>query len=110
VRATLEALAGLEPAREVAVARELSKLHEQVLRGPAADVLATLPEPVRGEIALVLAPLPDGAAVAAPADALAAASELVEAGVSRRQAAAVVARLTGASRRALYDSLTRRQA
>ena len=79
------------------MARELSKLHEQVLRGTAAEVLEALPEPVRGEIALVLAPLDEADGAAAPEDALAAAAELVEAGVSRRQAAALVARLTGVS-------------
>jgi 16S rRNA (cytidine1402-2'-O)-methyltransferase len=105
LRATLETLAELEPERGAAVARELSKVHEQVLRGSAAELLEALPEPVRGEIVLVLAPLDEQASQAAPEDALAAARELVTAGVPKRQAAALVARLTGASRRELYDAL-----
>lgn len=48
----------LMPERTLAVARELTKIHEQVLKGTAAEVLAALPDPLRGEIVLVLGPLP----------------------------------------------------
>ena len=57
--------------------------------------------PPKGEVTLVVGP-----AVAEPepdeSAALAAVSELVAAGVPRRQAADVVARLTGVARNALY--------
>ena len=42
------------PDRPVTLARELTKLHEQVLRGTAAEVAAALGEKVRGEITLVI--------------------------------------------------------
>jgi len=54
VRRTLTVLAEVLPERQVAVARELTKLHEQVVRGTAAEVLDALGERVRGEITLVV--------------------------------------------------------
>ena len=58
IRKTLEQLEAELPTVRVAVCRELTKLHEQVLRGTPAEVLAELPEPVRGEVTLVIAPPP----------------------------------------------------
>jgi 16S rRNA (cytidine1402-2'-O)-methyltransferase len=100
--AALSSLAALQPARPVAVCRELTKRFEEVVRGPAAAVAARFSEPPRGEITLVV-----GAAAVASAEpgetaALAAVAELVAAGVPRRQAADVVARLTRTSRNTLY--------
>lgn len=40
--------------RKVALCRELTKIHEQVLRGPIAEVRAELSDPARGEITLVV--------------------------------------------------------
>ena len=54
VRRALAAMAAALPERRVALARELTKVHEQVLRGTAAEVLDALGEPVRGEITLVI--------------------------------------------------------
>jgi len=98
--ATLRSLATALPGRPVAVCRELTKAFEEVVRGRAVEVATRFPEPPKGEITLVLGPGeltgPDeGAAVAAV-------TELVAAGVPRRQAADVVARLTGAARNRLY--------
>ena len=68
--------------------------------GPAAEVGERFPEPVKGEITLVIgAGEPPSVDVS---DAVAAVAELVAAGASRRTAADVVARITGASRNALY--------
>ena len=100
--ATLRSLAAADPGRTIAVCRELTKRHEQVVRGSAEEVAAAFTEPPKGEITLVLGP----AAKAEPADLAAAAqgvAELVAAGLPRRKAAEVVARLTGLSRRRLYD-------
>jgi 16S rRNA (cytidine1402-2'-O)-methyltransferase len=97
---TLRSLADALPTRQVAVCRELTKRFEEVVRGTAAEVAARFPEAPKGEIVLVL-----GAAEAvvdeeAGAEAVA---ELVRAGLARRQAAELVARLTGASRNALFN-------
>lgn len=55
VRALLEELAPELGDRPVALARELTKLHEEVVRGTAGEVLAALPdEGPRGEIVLLI--------------------------------------------------------
>jgi 16S rRNA (cytidine1402-2'-O)-methyltransferase len=56
LRAGLRLLDERWPERLVVVARELTKLHEEVLRGTPAAVLEGLAETVRGEVVLVLAP------------------------------------------------------
>ena len=49
------AFAELLPDRELAVARELTKIHEEILRGKAADLVAHYgARKVRGEIVLVV--------------------------------------------------------
>ena len=103
--ATLAVLAEEEPEREVAVCRELTKLHEEVRRGSAAELAAGYRQaPVRGEIVLVLGP-GAGPQRAAFADALHALAELVDAGARPRTAASVVARLCGQRANELYRGL-----
>ena len=107
--ATLALLAEADPAREVAVCRELTKAHEEVVRGTAAELAERYSSrPPKGEIVLVVAP-PDtiGADRESPDQAtLEALRELVDAGAHPRKAATVVASLTGTSANALYRALT----
>ena len=108
VPATLALLASADPAREVAVCRELTKVHEEVVRGTAAELAERYADaPPRGEVVLVLGPATadTGTADAAPAG-LEALRRLVEAGAHPRKAAGVVAELTGGSANALYRALT----
>ncbi len=106
--ATLGVLAERAPERPVAVCRELTKLHEEVRRGSAAELAVHYREhPPRGEVVLVV-----DRAAATPevdsgnrVDALAALRELVSAGARPRPAAGVVARLTGMSVNELYRGL-----
>jgi 16S rRNA (cytidine1402-2'-O)-methyltransferase len=104
VGASLATLAEIDPDRPVAVCRELTKIHEEVVRGTAAALAARYagPDP-RGEIVLVIGGAPprsdlDPAAV----DAV---RRLVESGARARAAASVVADLTGASANALYRAV-----
>jgi 16S rRNA (cytidine1402-2'-O)-methyltransferase len=108
VPATLALLAELDPEREVAVCRELTKAHEEVARGSAAELAARYAdEPPRGEVVLVIgAPAPSAASDAAGAAAVEALRKLVDAGAHPRKAASVVASLTGTSANALYRALT----
>jgi 16S rRNA (cytidine1402-2'-O)-methyltransferase len=105
--ATLALLAELDGEREDAVCRELTKAHEEVVRGSAAELAARYAStPVKGEIVLVLAPPAPPDAGAPDPGAVKALRDLVDAGAHPRQAATVVAGLTGGSANALYRALT----
>jgi 16S rRNA (cytidine1402-2'-O)-methyltransferase len=107
VAASLAVLAELDPSRPVAVCRELTKLHEEVVRGRADDLAAryTASEP-RGEVVLVVGAAPRRDAV--DDAAIAAVRRLVDAGARPRVAAGVVAELTGGSANALYKAVAER--
>jgi 16S rRNA (cytidine1402-2'-O)-methyltransferase len=81
--------------REVAVVRELTKLHEEVVRGGAGQVLADFAgrDQVRGEIVLLLAPAAEPEA--AVQDVPQALRLLLEDGVPLRQAVKQVAKASG---------------
>jgi 16S rRNA (cytidine1402-2'-O)-methyltransferase len=99
--ATLASLAGADPGRGVAVCRELTKVHEEVVRGSARELSERFVEAPKGEVTLVI-----GAATATepadPHEASAAVAELVAAGLPRRRAVDVIARVTGVPRNSLY--------
>ncbi len=99
--ATLRSLAAAFPERRVAVCRELTKKFEEVVRGTSAELSTRFQSPPKGEITLVVGPAAEPVR-ADESDALAAVVELVAAGVPRRQAADVVARLARLSRNSLY--------
>jgi 16S rRNA (cytidine1402-2'-O)-methyltransferase len=104
VGASLAVLAERDPARPVAVCRELTKVHEEVVRGDAASLAARYAAaPPRGEVVLVIGGAPprtgpDPAAIAAV-------RRLVAAGARSRVAASVVGELTGAPANALYRAV-----
>jgi 16S rRNA (cytidine1402-2'-O)-methyltransferase len=107
--ASLAVLADIDPARPAAVCRELTKVHEEIVRAEAATLAERYAaEAPRGEIVLVV-----GAAASGPEQdlevAVAALRRLVEAGAKPRPAAGVVAELTGVSANALYKALTARE-
>jgi 16S rRNA (cytidine1402-2'-O)-methyltransferase len=103
--ASLAALAALDGEREVAVCRELTKVHEEVVRGTASELAERYAagEP-KGEIVLVVAGAP--AAEGDLGAALEALRRLVDAGAKARPAAGVVSGLTGVPANALYRALT----
>jgi 16S rRNA (cytidine1402-2'-O)-methyltransferase len=98
-------------AREAAVAREIGKTYEEVVRASLGDLAARFAvHPARGEVTLVVAGAAadeaagraeeQGAAASAPALTV---EMLCEAGLSLKQASAVVARLSGRGRREVYQ-------
>jgi 16S rRNA (cytidine1402-2'-O)-methyltransferase len=101
VGTSLATLAAVDPARAVALCRELTKRYEEVVRGTASELASRFAEPPKGEITLVVAP-GDGAATRDLAAPVAAVAELVAAGTPRAVAAEVVSRLTGVRRNDLY--------
>ena len=103
--ATLTLLAEHDPDRPAAVCRELTKLHEEVRRGSAAELAEHyVATPARGEVVLVVGA---GHPLAERDDeAIAATRQLVDAGAKPRVAAKVVAGLTGTHANELYRALT----
>ena len=106
VPATLALLAEIDPARNVAVCRELTKVHEEVVRGTAEELAARYAgKPPKGEVVLVLGPSAEPAAGEGPPPGLDQLRRLVDAGAKPREAAKVVAELTGGGANALYRAL-----
>ncbi|MBC7461552.1 MAG: 16S rRNA (cytidine(1402)-2'-O)-methyltransferase, partial [Thermoleophilia bacterium] len=102
--ASLAVVADCQPTRHVAVCRELTKLHEEVVRGTAIDVLAHLTDgETRGEFVVVLAPL-ELLSDDAPATSLAFALELEAEGVRLKRACSIAADRLGGTSNALYDA------
>lgn len=97
--ADMEAVLGNRPA---AVARELTKLHEEVARGTLLELTNRFAAtPPRGEIVVVIGP-PDADADLSPEDIDSRLRAEVEGGASIKDAAALVAAETGHPRRDIY--------
>jgi 16S rRNA (cytidine1402-2'-O)-methyltransferase len=100
---SLEAIEAALGPRRVVVARELTKIHEEYLRGTAAEIRAQLEarDSVKGEITILIAkaeaPPQDDTPVGEAVEAL------MESGVPRMDAIKQVARRRGLSKRAVYD-------
>jgi 16S rRNA (cytidine1402-2'-O)-methyltransferase len=99
--ASLSGLADEMPDRPAAVCRELTKRFEEIARGRLRELAGRFAEPPRGEVTIVLGPVAEPRREAAE-HAFGAVAELLAAGLARRQAVDIVARLTGASRNSLY--------
>jgi 16S rRNA (cytidine1402-2'-O)-methyltransferase len=103
--AMAEAWGGDRPA---AVCRELTKTHEEVVRGGLAELVAWAAEGVRGEVTLVVAGRTGPAVVpSGPAEVAALVAEEEAAGVQRKDAIRSVAQRTGLPRREVYDAVHR---
>jgi 16S rRNA (cytidine1402-2'-O)-methyltransferase len=120
VRSSLAAIAERWPDRPMVVCRELTKIHEEALRGTATQVLEQLADTVKGEIVLVLGAAPAGSLGAGALRAAEASAysgptlsdpetrirkalvDLLAAGMGTKQAAAIAAGLTGLPARTVY--------
>jgi 16S rRNA (cytidine1402-2'-O)-methyltransferase len=111
--ATLSDLAGVIGARPVAVCRELTKLHEEIARGGAAELAARFAEGVRGEITIVVGAADAADATPEPPDdeaVDAAIDRLLDDGSSARDAADAIAGSLGLPRRDAYQRVLARRA
>ena len=105
---SLAALASIAPDRQVAVCRELSKLHEEVARGTLGELARRFRGETKGEIVLVIGPAVDDDHAEDISFAVDALRHLVQSGARPRAAASVVAALTGTRANDLYRALTGR--
>jgi 16S rRNA (cytidine1402-2'-O)-methyltransferase len=96
--------------RQVLIARELSKLHQELLRGSVAELAARVTEPLRGEVTLVLegrpaAPTSEDDPVQQAARAVL--DVMLDPSLKPRARAKALAALTGLDGRELYARLDR---
>jgi 16S rRNA (cytidine1402-2'-O)-methyltransferase len=106
--ATLAELAtAFGPARRAAICRELTKTHEQVLRGSLTELAAAAQDGLLGEVTLVVEGAPSGQAGVSLGDAVQQVEARVADGAARRDAIAAVAAETGVVRRELYNAVVR---
>ncbi|MBM3810285.1 MAG: 16S rRNA (cytidine(1402)-2'-O)-methyltransferase [Acidimicrobiia bacterium] len=97
----------LGPATPVVVARELTKLHEEFLRGTVAEVRAELADrpAVKGEITLLVGKNTKQSQSVAEADLAAELKQLLSQGLTRMEALKALARRHGLPKRELYKRL-----
>jgi 16S rRNA (cytidine1402-2'-O)-methyltransferase len=110
--ATLRDLAGAIGERPVAVCRELTKLHEEIARGTAAELAARFEDGARGEITLVIGAI-DGPHEPAAIDEEAldrAIDAVLDDGASARDAADQLSASTSLPRREVYQRVLARKA
>lgn len=103
---TLLAIGEVWPERQVVVCRELTKVHEEVVRGRAGEVAEILGSEVKGEVVLVMEAAergPQGGGRALDAAARRVLERLLASGMGTKEAAGLVAELTGESRREVYS-------
>ena len=104
--ATLAELAAAFGAgRRAAVCRELTKTHEEVIRGTLAELAGRLADGVLGEITLVVAGAEPAAATATPEQAAAIVAGREQDGQPRKEAIAAVASELGLPKRLVYNAV-----
>lgn len=103
VRTVEDLRAACGDGRRVAIARELTKMHETVWRGTLAEAVEFVhSEEPRGEYAIVVEPAPSGADGATDEDIAAELRSRIAAGVSRRGAVDEVTTALGVPRKRVY--------
>ena len=103
-------VAVLGPQRRAVVCRELTKTHEQVLRGTLAELATWAQGQVRGEVTLVLEGAPEPEVDASPAELARLVAVREQAGLTRKEAVQAVASETGLPRRDVYDAVVAQKA
>lgn len=103
---SLEDIAAVMPHRPVVVSRELTKLHEEFLRGTASEIAAVLSSrpSVKGEITVLIGKPRKGESQPADEDSIRAAVEsLIAAGATKKDAIKAVAKERGLPKSDVYQ-------
>jgi 16S rRNA (cytidine1402-2'-O)-methyltransferase len=101
ILATLGSVAGLMAERRIVLGREMTKMHEEFIRGTAAEVAQRLEQKdIKGEVAILI----EGAETdnSIPVELEPAVARLREAGLSASNIAAVLSQITGEDRKTIY--------
>ncbi|HUZ24269.1 MAG TPA: 16S rRNA (cytidine(1402)-2'-O)-methyltransferase [Streptosporangiaceae bacterium] len=108
--ATLPELAGaLGSGRRAVVCRELTKTHEDVVRGTLSELAGAFSGGSLGEVTIVVAGAPTGTATVTPDEAADEVALREQGGMPRNKAIAAVARERGLPRSAVYDAVVARR-
>jgi 16S rRNA (cytidine1402-2'-O)-methyltransferase len=106
VARTLAELAGaFGPDRRAAICRELTKTHEEIIRGTLGELANRAEGGLLGEITLVVAGAQTRVVTTHPAQAAALVAGREAAGLPRKEAIAAVAKELGLPRREVYDAV-----
>ncbi len=96
--------------RKIEIARELTKIHEEVIRTSLSEAASVLPQPIKGEIVLIV----EGAkkkSASLPTDPEKSVRVLVEQlGISRSEAIKLLASATGTKKQDIYRKVARDKA
>lgn len=105
---TLDDLCQVTPTRDVCVARELTKLHEELVRGTLADI-AYLRDAWRGEIVIVLGAQDIAEVSVSDADLDARIAKELESGFGAKHTSEIVAAWSGRPKREVYERIIRKK-
>jgi 16S rRNA (cytidine1402-2'-O)-methyltransferase len=104
ILATLDEIAAVMGDRQVVLGREITKMHEQLIRGTAVEVARDLEQnQVKGEVTILI---DGGTPKRRHVDLVPAIKRLREEGLSASKTAAVLAQLTGEDRKTIYNMVT----
>jgi 16S rRNA (cytidine1402-2'-O)-methyltransferase len=95
-------------ARQLVIARELTKLHQETLRGSVAALAQRIDEALLGEVTVVLAPAAVGRGALAQQHAARTLELVLDASLRPRDKARQLAELTGVPAREIYARLGKR--
>ena len=105
---TLAELAGIFGGdRRAVICRELTKTHEEVIRGSLAELAEVARGGLLGEVTLVVEGAAEPRDLVTPQEAAAEVAAREQAGEARKQAIAAVAREYGLAKRLVYDAVVR---
>jgi 16S rRNA (cytidine1402-2'-O)-methyltransferase len=96
--------------RGATIVREITKTYEETIRGSLLQLAERFRrEQALGEIVIIVEGAPEKDATASTSAAALTVEDLIEAGLSLKQASALIAKLTGASRRQVYQEFIRKR-